>query len=308
MDRKHLVFLRVAELGNVTAASESLNVAQPSLTRTISTLEKSFGAKLFRRLPRGMELTEEGRVLYRHLKEMKAVYDRACRDVEAVKRGYHDAVNIGCGLTYQLLLMPEILRRLWEEFPQTSFRVFTGAADDHAKALREGDLDIVITAAIDKIDDPLIEAIKLSRIEHGIAHWPGVLPDIPDDEKMPLEVLKDVSWIFFQVEPQLKTSIEKRFYQLGLPPPRVALVTTSLQLGLELLASNRMVLSAPTLLRGWLGARGYRLHATDKPVWELDSGIAMLKTNRDQPIAKALIAHARDLVETLPEFTGNMQK
>jgi len=303
MDRKHVVFLKVAELGNVTAAANALNIAQPSLTRTIASLEQTFGAKLFLRRPRGMELTEEGRILYRHLKEMEAVYGRACRDVDAVKRGFHDAISIGCGLTYQLLLMPEILRRLWRDYPQLSFRVYTGSADDHARALRDGELDFVITAAIEKVENPSIEVTKLCRIEHGVAHWPGVLPDIPDTEKMPMDALEDLSWVLFQTEPQLKMSMQNRFYRLGLAPPRIALTTSSLQLGLELLTSNDMVMSVPTLLRDWLRHRGYRLHATSAPIWQLDSGIAMLKANRDHPIAESFISHAQDLVRSLPVFS-----
>lgn len=305
MDRKHIVFLKVAELGNVTAASAALHVAQPSLTRTISSMEDAFGTKLFHRLPRGMELTDEGRSLYRHLKHMEAIYERACRDVDAVKRGYHDSINIGCGLTYQLLLMPEILRKLWQDFPQTSFRVFTGAADDHARALRDGELDIVITAAIEKVEDPLIEVTKLSRIEHGVAHWPGVLPEIPVGERMPLESLDGLPWVLFQVEPELKTSMESRFHELGLAPPQIALSTTSLQVGLEIISTNQMVMSVPTLLRDWLAQRGYLLHATSAPLWELDSGIATLKANRDHPVALALTAQTKDLVRTLPEFAAS---
>lgn len=304
MDRKHVVFLKVAELGNITAAANELHIAQPSLTRTVASLEESFGTKLFSRQPRGMELTEEGRALYRHLKEMEAVYHRACRDVESVKRGFHDAVRIGCGLTYQLLLMPEILRRLWREFPQSSFQVQTGSADDHARALRDGELDFVITAAIEKVEDPLIEVTRLCRIEHGVAHWPGVLPDIPDTEKMPMQALEDLSWVLFQIEPQLKSSLENRFYQLGLAPPRIALATSSLQLGLELLRSNGMVMSVPTLLRDWLRDRGYRLHATSEPIWQLDSGIATLKANHDHPIGEALKRHAQELVQSLPVFAA----
>ena len=304
MDRKHVVFLKVAELGNVTAAANELHIAQPSLTRTIASLELMFGAKLFVRQPRGMVLTEAGRVFYRHVKEMEAVYNRALRDVETVKRGFHDVVRIGCGLTYQLLLMPEILRRLWREFPQISFQVHTGSADDHARALRDGELDFVITAAIDKVEDPLIQVTKLCRIEHGVAHWPGGLPDIPSDEKMPMDLLEDQSWVLFQIEPQLKSSMEKRFYQLGLAPPRIGLVTSSLQLGLEMLSSEGMVMSAPTALRDWLRQRGYRLHATSEPIWELDSGIALLTTNRDHPVTEVLINHAKELVRTLPAFAA----
>lgn len=39
---------------------------QPPLTRLIKSLEQKFGTALFKRLPRGVEVTEAGRVLYKN--------------------------------------------------------------------------------------------------------------------------------------------------------------------------------------------------------------------------------------------------
>ncbi|GGY09481.1 LysR family transcriptional regulator [Streptomyces anandii] len=56
-------FAAVAEAGTVTEAARRLRIAQPSLSQQIATLERRVGTELFRRLPRGMELTEAGRLL-----------------------------------------------------------------------------------------------------------------------------------------------------------------------------------------------------------------------------------------------------
>ncbi|MYR55912.1 LysR family transcriptional regulator, partial [Streptomyces sp. SID625] len=56
-------FTAVAEAGTVTEAARRLRIAQPSLSQQIKQLERRVGAPLFRRLPRGMELTEAGRLL-----------------------------------------------------------------------------------------------------------------------------------------------------------------------------------------------------------------------------------------------------
>ena len=42
-------FIAVAETEHVTHAAESLNVAQPALTKTIKKLEKEIGFPLFKR-------------------------------------------------------------------------------------------------------------------------------------------------------------------------------------------------------------------------------------------------------------------
>ena len=53
-------FLAVAEAGSLSAAARRLGVSQPTLTRRMAGLEESLGAELFRRTPRGLELTDAG--------------------------------------------------------------------------------------------------------------------------------------------------------------------------------------------------------------------------------------------------------
>ncbi len=68
MELRHLrYFVAVAEFGSFTQAAERrLHVAQPSLSRQIRDLEMELGVALIRREPRGLALTEAGRVLLDH--------------------------------------------------------------------------------------------------------------------------------------------------------------------------------------------------------------------------------------------------
>ena len=56
-------FVEVAQLGNFTRAAERLHLAQPSLSRQITTLEQDLGAELFHRARRGSTLTVAGESL-----------------------------------------------------------------------------------------------------------------------------------------------------------------------------------------------------------------------------------------------------
>jgi len=57
------LFLAVARLGGLAAASESTGKSAPTLGRRMLALEQQLGQDLFERLPRGYELTDNGKLL-----------------------------------------------------------------------------------------------------------------------------------------------------------------------------------------------------------------------------------------------------
>ena len=59
-------FITVVECGTITEAARKICIAQPALSNQIRGLEEELGVQLFHRTPRSMELTEAGRILYRH--------------------------------------------------------------------------------------------------------------------------------------------------------------------------------------------------------------------------------------------------
>ena len=56
------VFREVVQRGSLSAAAEALSFTQPAVSRQIAALEREAGAQLLERTPRGIRLTEPGRV------------------------------------------------------------------------------------------------------------------------------------------------------------------------------------------------------------------------------------------------------
>lgn len=76
MDYRQLKsFIAVFEARNITSAARRLFLTQPALSATIKSLEEELGVVLFERLPRGVEVTADARVLYPQARRMVAEAD-----------------------------------------------------------------------------------------------------------------------------------------------------------------------------------------------------------------------------------------
>ena len=84
--RHWLGFARVAELGSVRRAAESIGLAQPALTTMLADLETLLGAPLFERHARGMRLTPLGRTLLPTARRLLAAIDDAAEQADALQR------------------------------------------------------------------------------------------------------------------------------------------------------------------------------------------------------------------------------
>lgn len=94
MDYRQLhAFIAVFEERNITGAARRLCLTQPALSATIKMLEEDLGTSLFRRLPRGVEVTEDARILYPHARRMVAELDTLTRSFR--REGNRQPLTIG---------------------------------------------------------------------------------------------------------------------------------------------------------------------------------------------------------------------
>jgi len=78
-------FITVADTGSILSASSSLNVAQPSITRSVQIIENSLGKKLFIRTKKGVTLTKEGEIFYMNAKSILAFNDKVIQNIKAIE-------------------------------------------------------------------------------------------------------------------------------------------------------------------------------------------------------------------------------
>jgi DNA-binding transcriptional LysR family regulator len=141
-DRALRYFLAVVRSGSVRGAAEILNVAASAISRQILDLEAACGQPLLERLPRGVIVTEAGRVVADHAQRQadeRALLDDRLQRLRGVRQG---TVRLCCGAGFLTDLMDHGLAGFSAEHPGIAFRVATATSDGILAALALGEADI----------------------------------------------------------------------------------------------------------------------------------------------------------------------
>lgn len=137
-------FLALSQTLNFTRAAETCNVTQPSLTRAIKLLEHELGGELVRR-ERGLtHLTDLGRQMLPLLRQCheSALHARAVAD--ALRHRRRASLRIAAPLGVGLGPFVPHLAELLSAFEGLGLSVHRGDAEETARALREGEVDLAI--------------------------------------------------------------------------------------------------------------------------------------------------------------------
>ncbi|GJL82740.1 MAG: transcriptional regulator [marine bacterium B5-7] len=134
-------FHAVAANGSFSHAANALHLTQPTLSGQVKSLEERFGARLFHRRRRGIELTDLGRRLY----ALTMRIDEAEHEINTLlmreKAEIAGRLSIGADSPYQI--MP-IVAEYKQRHPSVALSIQFGNSRWLATALKEGSVDVII--------------------------------------------------------------------------------------------------------------------------------------------------------------------
>jgi DNA-binding transcriptional LysR family regulator len=145
MDLRHLrYFIAVAEEGHITRAAERLGIQQPPLSQLIKAMERELDVVLFRRKPRGVELTDAGRAFLDNARATLSQFDYTFETTRRAARGEQGRICVG--YTIQTAVHPlflRIIREFREAFPLVSVTLAHGFPDELTERMRNDQVDAV---------------------------------------------------------------------------------------------------------------------------------------------------------------------
>ncbi|MDR6552654.1 LysR family transcriptional regulator [Paenibacillus qinlingensis] len=157
------IFLHTAKCRNLTKAAQELHITQPSVSYAIKQIEETVGLKLFHRLSKGVELTEEGRTLFDYVEQSFALLQSGQKHLQNLKQLHQGELRIGASDSLiKHLLLPQ-LNSFHQQYPGIRIRLSHGKTNEITKRLKEGEIDCAIVHM--PIEDPELSIHTLAVLE-----------------------------------------------------------------------------------------------------------------------------------------------
>ncbi len=172
LNLNHLaVFHAVAEERSVSRGAERLGVSQPAVSKQLKSLERSVGARLFDRTPRGVTPTAAGELLAGYARRLFALVhdaEEAMAELHGLERG---SLAVGASTTVGVYLLPDIFVNLRLAFPGIVARMEIAGSEALQARLLAGSIDVAVTDG--EIDDHALERQDLLLDEMAAIVPPG---------------------------------------------------------------------------------------------------------------------------------------
>ena len=187
------VFREVAEAGNISLAAENLYLSQSAVSQSVKQLEQQLGTRLFLRSPRGVTLTEDGRLLFEYVRSAMGL------------------LETGEDKLQQSRTLQPHLDAFHRRYPNIHIRIISGRSYKVLGLLRAGRVDIAFASAPGDADD--LEHIPCFETHSCFV----AAPDYPCDftRAYTTEEIAAFPLILLEKKASSRTYLEKYFLQSG---------------------------------------------------------------------------------------------
>ncbi|WP_027794498.1 LysR family transcriptional regulator [Paraburkholderia acidipaludis] len=261
LDRDLEYFLAIASHASLAQAAVSLDVSQPTLSRSIQRLERHFGVPLLERTALGVEPTEAGSRLLKRAQVAKVALDDISREIKELADGLAGHARVASGYTLWPLVSGALVPQLRIERPVSTLTLDVMIADEILQVVEAGEYDFGVCVLPSELPFAL-EAEELMRDE--------LVPVVRKGHPLTargatLAELRKYPWIGFRSKVGTYDAVVAMFNEEGLAAPEYAVETSIYEVALQAAARSDFVTMAPKWLAGWRPGGFTSLEVLDLP-------------------------------------------
>ena len=190
---KYIAFVKTIEKGSFTAAAESMNYAQSSVSKMIADLEKEWDMTLLERSKSGVCLTSSGEQILPLIRKLLNEYDNLQGQIHRINGLETGVVRIGTFASVAINILPDTFARLKVDYPGIEYEVLLGDYDEIEGWLGEGRIDC---GFLRLPTIPGFETIELAQDEYKV-----VLPmghPLAENEVVSIEELNGIPFLLLE--------------------------------------------------------------------------------------------------------------
>ena len=232
----------IAQHGSIRGAARHLGTVQPTLTRSLSELERELGTPLFERHSKGMILTPLGQTFLTRAAAILNDVRKAADEVEQMKGNMIGEVTVGLSIAAHLRLLPKALPPFRQRFPKVRLHVIEGFYPTLETQLKDGSVDFYVGP------DPGLKLPSALRKEPMLSGDRAVLcrTGHPLAKSTSLNQLVGAEWITTSITLKAESELGDLFKRHKLAKPTLAMQTQSALTLLTCLANSDLLAMAPT--------------------------------------------------------------
>lgn len=283
--RQMQVVVAVAEEGGFSAAARRLHVVQSAVSGTVRTLERELGASLFRRTTHAVALTAAGQAFLPAARAAIQAAEQARVAVELVKGELRGVLTVGI-MQGMYPGFPAALRDFRREHPAVVIRLRQMPADEIRQSLRDGVVDIAITA----LDRAYLRGLATRvLVEEQMVVVSAPHGALSHDAGVRLSAIAGLPLVDFSPGWAVRRSVDRAFRAAHLERA-VTVEVNDLLAAADLVRMGLGVCIMPASLAARFPDLAVFRFADRAPTWRV---MAVCPSGAAQPAAAALLQHLR---------------
>lgn len=141
------LFVQVVEEQSFTATARRLGISQPAVSNQIRVLEEKLGVELIYRKGKGLALTPEGELVFRHATRILAEWGELLHRLEGSSQEISGWVHIGASHIPGEYLLPFTLAGFRAKYPLVSFKIQVGDSSEMADKVLNQEVDFAVVGS-----------------------------------------------------------------------------------------------------------------------------------------------------------------
>lgn len=142
------LFVATARAGSIVRAAEQAHIAASALSRRLADLEHAFGTPLMVRSPRGVTLTDAGRLVLARGESLDQALEAMVREVQAEGAEVRGTVRLYANMSAVIGFLPECLARFKAQHPQVAVSLHEEDTRDVIRACLDDRADVGLGAEV----------------------------------------------------------------------------------------------------------------------------------------------------------------